>query len=81
MGPSEVCISGRGYRWLSLWLAVTLGCLVPEELPPQLKGWRRKVVEKVMGWAFFLWRSPPAQGCYFLKPRDQKEGKLFCFIL
>lgn len=35
-----------------------------------------------MGWVFLLWRSPAAQGCYLLKPRDQQEGKLFwCFFV
>lgn len=40
-GPSEVCIWGRSYRWLSTELAATLRYWVPEELPPQLQGWRK----------------------------------------
>lgn len=75
-GPFELHISGKGYRWLSEWFVVTLGCLVTEELIPQLQGWR-----KGKEWVFFLWRCRTARDATYSNPGDQLESQLFCLEL
>ena len=73
--------SGRkDCRWCSVGLAATLGCWVPEELPPRLQGWgkveRGGQTDGVGGSfqeGFAPWRMPPARG------RAQLEGALVRF--
>lgn len=73
--------SGRkDCRWRSVGLAATLGCWVPEELPPRLQGWgkveRGGQTDGVGGSfqeGFAPWRMPPARG------RAQLEGALVRF--